>query len=506
VATPPRPAPDDDGVTLLDTAASGVLGPQLFGKYYLLDRLAVGGMAEIFRARTFGEGGFENQLVIKRILAHLSENDAFVRMFMDEAKITVQLQHANIVRIYDFGRIRDNYFIAMEYVDGKDVKLLLRKLSERRKLLPREYAAFIAMEAAKGLDVAHKRAGIDGTPLHVVHRDVSPSNVLVSYQGEVKVADFGIVKAATVVETTEAGTLKGKFEYMSPEQARGRELDRRSDIFSLGIILHEMLTGRRLFKSDNDLRTLERIKAGDIPRPSALHAHVPPRLDQIVMRALSMDPDARYQEARDMAADLLEFLYPVPPDVTQQSLAAFLGEVFSEEIADERARLEDGIRRARAMHDAADVLELEPDDDEDAHTAARTDRHGTNPRGVPPAARRETPVAALVVGGIGLAGALGLTAWLANAPASPTSSPERRAREAQPVTGTLLVRVAPGNARVLLDGTPIGAGPEVAIPDLAAGEEHTVRVEADGYAPHDEVVAVGAGERVVIRATLTPAP
>ncbi|MEN9786052.1 MAG: hypothetical protein RLZZ299_1316 [Pseudomonadota bacterium] len=493
-------------MALLDTASPGTGGPQLFGKYYLLDRLAVGGMAEIFRARTFGEGGFENQLVIKRILAHLSENDAFVRMFMDEAKITVQLQHANIVRIYDFGRIRDNYFIAMEYVDGKDVKLLLRKLSERRKLLPREYAAFIAMEAAKGLDVAHKRVGIDGTPLHVVHRDVSPSNVLVSYQGEVKVADFGIVKAATVVETTAAGTLKGKFEYMSPEQARGHELDRRSDIFSLGIILHEMLTGRRLFKSDNDLRTLERIKAGDIPRPSALHAHVPPRLDQIVMRALAMDPDARYQEARDMAADLLEFLYPVPPDVTQQSLAAFLGEVFSEEIAGERARLEDGIRRARAMHDAPDVLELEPDDEDlDPRAPERPASHGTASHGTRPATRRDTPVAALVVGGIGLAGALGLTAWLANPPTSPGTSAEVRASAAQPRTGTLLVRAVPATeARVFLDGTPVGSGPEVTIPDLAAGEEHVVRVEAPGHAPHEELVSVGAGERVVLRPTLQP--
>ena len=169
-----------------ETAQPQAFKPEAFGKYFLVDRVAMGGMAEIFKAKSFSHGGFENLLVIKRILAHLSDNEQFVRMFMDEAKVSALLQHNNVVRIFDFGKIRENYFIAMECVEGKDVKLILRKLAERRKLLPREFAVYVAMEAAKGLDYAHKRTTLQGQPLDIVHRDVSPSNILVSYTGEVK--------------------------------------------------------------------------------------------------------------------------------------------------------------------------------------------------------------------------------------------------------------------------------------------------------------------------------
>src|SRR6185503_18485338 len=190
--------------------------PEAFGKYYLVDKIAVGGMAEIFKAKSFSHGGFEKLLVIKRILGHLSDNLEFIEMFIDEAKISVTLQHPNIVQIYDFGKLRDNYFIAMECVEGRDVKGLLRKLAERRKLLPIEFAVYIAHEMCKGLDYAHKKADGQGKCLGIVHRDISPSNILVSYSGEVKVADFGIARAENSLHETRAGVLKGKFEYMSP--------------------------------------------------------------------------------------------------------------------------------------------------------------------------------------------------------------------------------------------------------------------------------------------------
>ena len=207
-------------------------------------------------------------------------------------------------------------------IEGKDVKQVLKKLTERRKLLPREFAVYIAMEAAKGLDYAHKRSTNQGS-LGIVHRDVSPSNILISYNGEVKVADFGIVKAANLAEDTDSGVLKGKFEYMSPEQAHARDLDRRSDIFSLGIILWEMLTGRRLFKTESETKTLEKIKNGDFDPPFAVNPTIPARLDEIVMRALAMEPIDRYPDSRELHGDLLDFLYPAPPDVIQQSLAHF---------------------------------------------------------------------------------------------------------------------------------------------------------------------------------------
>ncbi len=505
---PGAPAAASAGTASLkveDDAARGAApptGPQLFGKYYLLDRLAVGGMAEIFRARTFGEGGFENQLVIKRILSHLSENDQFVRMFMDEAKVTVLLQHTNIVRIYDFGKIRDNYFIAMEHVDGKDVKLLLRKLAERRKLLPREYAAYIAMEAAKGLDWAHRKTSLDGTPLQIVHRDVSPSNILVSYQGEVKVADFGIVKASNVAETTDAGTLKGKFEYMSPEQAQGLPLDRRSDVFALGIILHEMLTGRRLFKTDSDLKTLEKIKSGDYPRPSSIHPQIPSKLDQICMKALALRPEDRYQDGREMASDLRDFLYPVQPDVTQQSLAAFLAELFEEDIAGERSRLEEGIRLARAMYASADSVDLEPDWQDGQ--GPRTSVTGTGTQGTVTVVEPPRKAPLLVLGLVALV-AVGAAVFFA------TRAPETRVekevvREVVQVpgatTGSVQLKISPAAGSVSVDGKPVGVGIDVLAPELAPGTPHTLVVTAEGYAPHQESVTVAAGERVVMRIAL----
>ena len=285
--------------------------PEAFGKYYLVDKIAVGGMAEIFKAKSYSHGGFEKLLVIKRILDHLSDNDEFIEMFVDEAKISVTLQHPNIVQIYDFGKIRDNYFIAMECIEGRDIKGILRKLAERKKLLPVEFAVYIGHEMCKGLDYAHKKADNTGKCLNIVHRDISPSNVLVSWSGEVKVADFGIALASSAKHETKAGVLKGKFEYMSPEQAQGKELDARSDVFATGIILHEMLTGRRLFKTKSELQTLEKIKSVDIEPPNAINVNVPARLNEIVMKALARDPADRYPDCKAVQADLLDYIgYP----------------------------------------------------------------------------------------------------------------------------------------------------------------------------------------------------
>lgn len=478
-----------------DAAKSVPFAPTAFGKYYLVDRIAMGGMAEIFKAKTFGHGGFENQLVIKRILAHLSDNDSFVRMFMDEAKVSVLLQHGNIVRIYDFGKLRENYFIAMECVEGKDVKQILRKLAERRKTLPAEFAVYIAMEAAKGLDYAHKKTTLQGQPLNIVHRDVSPSNLLVSYQAEVKVADFGIVKAANIAEDTDVGTLKGKFEYMSPEQAGGKDLDRRSDIFSLGIILHEMLTGRRLFKSENEMRTLERIKAVDVDPPSATNPQVPARLDNIVMRALARDPDDRYQDAREMYGELAEFLYPASPDLTQQSFAHFLSNLFADEIAAERTRLEEGTRIALAMHESASQVELEPEWEESGGT------RGSHPTGaVAPPAGSKAP---LLIAAGAVAFALLLAAGFVLSRPAPAPVVVQEVVEAAPATGAVDLRIGPVAARVTIDGTLSGEGVQVAVGDLAPGD-HVVLVEADGYAPHEEKVTLAAGDRLRLSVALQP--
>lgn len=490
--SPGEPAPRGDAPRQPE------FSPEAFGKYYLIDRIAMGGMAEIFRAKSFGVGGFENLVVIKRILSHLSVNDQFVRMFMDEAKISAVLQASNIVRIYDFGKIRDNYFIAMECVEGKDVKLLLRKLAERRKLLPREFAVYIAMEAAKGLDYAHKRTAISGQPLNIVHRDVSPSNILVSYTGEVKVADFGIVKAANCAESTDAGMLKGKFEYMSPEQAHGQDLDRRSDIFALGIILHEMLTGRRLFKTESETRTLERVKKADVDPPSATNPAVPARLDEIVMRALSREPDQRYQDAREMHADLLDFLYPASPDLTQQSLSHFMRELFADEMEVERSRTESGSALARVMHDTAADTELEPEFEGGTRTPTQA-----APLLPPKAPSRVPMVLALLAVGLLVIALVGVIGY--NATHEPEVQTVNVPTEVKPTTGAIALRVTPATAVVTLDGAAQPVGEAVLMRDVAPGE-HTLKVEAAGFQPREEKVQVEAGDKVRLQVDLVAVP
>ncbi len=485
--------PGETVPTTEDTGAAP-FAPEAFGKYYLIDRIAMGGMAEIFRAKSFGHGGFENLVVIKRILAHLSVNDQFVRMFMDEAKVSAVLQAANIVRIYDFGKIRENYFIAMECVEGKDVKLLLRKLAERRKPLPREFAVYIAMEAAKGLDYAHKRTAINGQPLNIVHRDVSPSNILVSYTGEVKVADFGIVKAANCAEDTGAGMLKGKFEYMSPEQANGADLDRRSDIFALGIILHEMLTGRRLFKTDSEIKTLERVKRADVDPPSATNPTVPARLDEIVSKALDREPDRRYQDARELHADLLDFLYPASPDLTQQSLSHWMRELFADEMETERSRTESGSAIARQMHESQPDTDLEPDFD----GGTRTPTQAAPLLPPKPQSRLPIVVAVSLIGVLALTLA-GVIGWNAMHPGQVQTVTV--ATEVKPTTGGISLKITPDSASVLLDGKPAGSGATVSLKEIPPGD-HVVSVAAPGFVTHEEKVTVEAGDRVRLQINL----
>jgi len=459
--------------------------PEPFGKYYLVDKIAVGGMAEIFKAKSFGHGGFEKLLVIKRILPHISANEEFVEMFVDEAKVSVALQHANIVQTYDFGKVLDNWFIAMECVDGKDVKALLRKLAQRRRFLPIEFGVYVAHEVAKGLDYAHRRTNLQGHELGIVHRDMSPSNVIISYDGEVKIADFGIAKATTNAYTTKDGVLKGKFEYMSPEQALGQDIDRRSDIFSCGIILYECLTGRRLFKCESDVKTLEAIKACNLDPPSALNPSIPARLDEIVMRALARRREDRYAEARELQNDLLEFLYPATPDLVRQSFAHFLKELFSEEIAAERQRLEEGTRIALALHHQAPDLDLQPEWEE-----PRTTGSHTLPAAVGQSAPRRWWGLAIValVGMALLVVVAGWFAWAGLHPDEPVVIPP------EVTTGRLLVLID-ANAEVLLDGRPVGQGQQVQVDDLAAGP-HRIEVRAAGKQPFSDTITVESGEKV----------
>jgi eukaryotic-like serine/threonine-protein kinase len=321
--------------------------PIPFGKYVLLERINVGGMAEVFKAKAFGVEGFERLVAVKRILPSIAEDSEFITMFIDEAKIAVQLTHANIAQIFDLGRVGDSYFIAMEFVHGKDLRAIFDRARKRGETVPVPMACYTAMKVCEGLDYAHNKKDAAGRELNLVHRDVSPQNILISYDGETKIIDFGIAKAAGKAGKTQAGILKGKFGYMSPEQVRGLPLDRRSDIFAVGIVLYELLTGERLFVGESDFSTLEKVRNVEIMPPSTYNRRIPEELEQIVLKALAKDVDDRYQTAMDLHDDLQSFMYTSGNFFSRKDLSAYMRKGFAEEIAKESQR-EEEYRRMEA--------------------------------------------------------------------------------------------------------------------------------------------------------------
>ena len=314
--------------------------PSVFGKYLLLERINVGGMAEIFIAKSFGVEGFERLLAIKRILPTMAQDEDFIAMFIDEARISSELTHTNIVHIFELAKHEQSYFIAMEYVAGKDVRSIQERYRRRREAMPMAQAVYIASKMCEGLDYAHRKKDARGVELDIIHRDVSPQNILISYEGEVKIIDFGIAKAANRTQKTEAGILKGKFGYMSPEQVRGLPIDRRSDVFAVGVILYEMITGERLFSGESDFSTLERVRSADVPRPITLKPNLPEGLDRIMMKALAREPEDRYQWASELQEDLQRFLLSGDSIFSAKHLSGFIKDAFAEDLLREAERLE----------------------------------------------------------------------------------------------------------------------------------------------------------------------
>ena len=314
-----------------------------FGKYRLLRKLAQGGMAEIFLAIQTGIQGFEKVVVVKRVLPDLSASDDFINMFLDEARIAARLDHTNIVRIYDLGEVNGQYFIAMEYIAGEDLASVLQQCKRQNTLVPIELAVDAVLGAAEALLFAHELEDNEGNLMNLVHRDVSPSNILLTYQGTVKLVDFGIARAESNVSKTQGGQLKGKIQYLSPEQCRGAVVDCRSDIFALGIVLHELLTCKRLFQRDTQLAAMNAILSGDIAPPSALRPEIPAELDAIVMKALERDLDLRYQTAGQLAADLTVFLMHREYSRTGK-FVEFLTRLFGEERKRAKLRVAKGLK------------------------------------------------------------------------------------------------------------------------------------------------------------------
>ncbi len=302
--------------------------PSQFGRYTLVERLATGGMAEVFKAKILSTHGFEKLLVIKRILPNLAADKTFVSMFIDEAKLTAQLIHPKIVQVTDFGEERGQYFIALEFVDGFDGLGLLRSAAQKHVRLPIPICMWIAAEVLDALDYAHNAKDGEGKPMHLVHRDISPSNVFIARRGDVKLGDFGIAHAQERESKTQAGTLKGKYGYMSPEQVTGAELDGRSDIFAVGIVLAEMLMGKRLFTAPNDLDVLLMVRDGRLERWDKHGKDVPESLDAIVRKALAKSLDERYQTAAEFRDALEDLQFQFGMRVGPADLGALVADLF----------------------------------------------------------------------------------------------------------------------------------------------------------------------------------
>jgi serine/threonine protein kinase len=495
------------------------------GPYTLLRRIAVGGMAEIFLAHKTHPDHPEKQdeiVAVKRILPHLSTLKDFRNMFLDETRLAARLRHPNVVEIHDFGQFDGTYFLAMEYVLGEDLLSIMRRAGELRNPMPPALAATLLVEACKGLHYAHELKDEQGAPLGIVHRDVTPANLLVSYEGVLKLADFGIAKAERRISHTATGALKGKYAYMSPEYAMGDSIDRRADVFSLGIVAHEILTGQRLFHRENQMAVLEAITRAEVPRPATLRKDIPDELDEIVMRALERDVDERFPSAEAMQADLEGFLRTRDPQTPP--LSRYLRSLFGDahlanrrkwvvgiESGDPTRMLDPPVVARHQEHTVADAV-LESFALDDATTTERQRPELETHRVTLDKPRRQPMV--LLLGAVAVAAAIAALLPLfrtrgTTAPQVTTVKPISRPAHAGQASATdsawsyLSLSVSP-ELEVLLDGQSVGKTP--LLRQRIAPGPHTLTLvsRTEGYriasrfsvaagAEHRETRALGKG-------------
>ena len=354
-------------------------------KFEILEMIAKGGMAEVYRAKTVGFSGFEKEVCVKKILPHLTEDKSFVDMFVNEAKLAATLNYANIVQVHDLCISGEGeYFIVMEYVNGKDLSDVIRAAQLAGREVPPEIAVYICRETCKGLHYAHGKQDNDGAPLNIIHRDVSPHNVLVSFMGEVKIVDFGIAKASSIMNKTAVGILKGKYGYMSPEQARGQPLDHRSDIFNTGIVLYELLVGERCFAGSSDFSTLNLMRNAEVTPPSKINGSVPKALEKIVLKALSLKKENRYPDALTLESALADFAQASGKACTAADLSSFMRSLFSDIKNDERASTSTGVLSLASVVGPAASPPSQVDDSGEAEPGsealARAKRRATRAR------------------------------------------------------------------------------------------------------------------------------
>ncbi|MBL8922657.1 MAG: serine/threonine protein kinase [Myxococcaceae bacterium] len=472
----------------METSVGAVWAPgAMIGNYSLLAKLATGGMAEIWLARQSGIKGFERIVVIKRIIESLSADESFVEMFLDEARIIVQLTHPNIVQVFDLGEHAGAYYIAMEYLAGEHLATIVRTALKAGKPLSLEMAVKLIVSALDGLAHAHTRTGVDGRPLHVVHRDVSPQNIILTWDGQVKLVDFGIARAANRATQTQGNQLKGKYAYMAPEQARGDlELDARADVFATGVVLWELLTHRRLYATDDTVAILRSL-IDDTPIATAHEANhkVPKALSAIVAKALEKDPDERWPDAASFKAALEEWLSTRGGGPTTADLGAMMQGLFANRIAERKALIENAARGVATTSQVSETLK------------PTTNR--TMPGQTDLSRRTRWLAIGAVVALLGLAIASGVRSLL--------EEPETVVHQVEPtrIPASIVVETDPPGAEITLDGRPAGVAP-VTLSESKPGE-HLIAASLPGRSRVTKTIAVKAeGESLMMMLSLPALP
>ncbi len=471
------------------------------GAYTLLAKLATGGMAEIWLARQVGLRGFERLVVVKRIIESLSQDEAFVEMFLDEARIVVQLTHPNIVQVFDLGEHAGAYYIAMEYLAGENLVSVARAAAKAGAPLDLKASVKIAIAALEGLSHAHHRAGIDGKPLNVVHRDVSPHNIVLTWDGQVKLVDFGIARAANRATQTQGHQLKGKFAYMAPEQAKGdSELDARVDVFAMGVVLWEMLTHRRLFSFDDQIRILKTLISDDpIEPPHERSPDVPLELSNIIMKALDRRLATRFQSAHAFKAALEAWLQSVGGGPTTSELGQLMNKLFKARIAERTQLIAKAARGEVSMSKVGEVMKPPTD---------RSMPSGTPLQGgVDGSGNLKLGIAA--VGTLALVLMAGAVSWKVLTQRPPASMPDTVVEviEAPPPkvvekSSSIVVETEPAGATITIDGKAAGTAP-LTLFEIGPGE-HAVEASLAGYSNVKRTVSASAeGDRLTVVLTLT---
>lgn len=475
--------------------------PKQFGRYYLLEKLATGGMAEIFKAKTSGAGGFEKFVAVKRLLPQCSADKEFISMMIDEARLTVTLTHANIVQVYDFDKVGDDYFISMEFINGINLKDIICRCQQNSIKIPEDIATYIASEVCKGLDYAHGKKDSHGKPLGIVHRDISPQNILISYEGEVKIVDFGIAKAAMNISHTMTGILKGKIAYMSPEQAVGTGIDYRSDIFSTGVVLYETLMGEKLFSGESQLEVLNKIRVAHIDTEK-LPKTVSSEIRKILTRALARDAKKRFFSAGEMQAALTKYLYSTYPDFMPQQLTNFIKRLYADGIS----KPGDGDMIATGILPSIDI-----------HPAGR--KHSNLLRKIEAAA-----AILIAIGGVALAyynfvhlkpkaapPAVPDIASKIPAPAVeiksvPAIIEEKPLEKPVPEIGSIRVSSTPSGAKIFHNGRDTGLVTPATIRNVPVGKRQAIRMSKDGFEVATRSVTLRDAFPSSLNATLKPTP